>query len=700
MKEKNGVRIANENGDYVITLEKEYLSTIDRASLRDMMSLVTSPLFLPLKNDNKIEKERNVTIDKKFDHIAIFMDMLSHYTGGRYSIFHQAVILGEDYNVDVVVDAPIKFKNDFKDYPGYDNVKIIIDSSFLSHQQINDYKFVIGVPNVSAQYAYEYTKKFDIKFFCYMFESPNYVSQFRDGQDSTEEYWKDFKNAIIHADVRISPSKTSSDYLKQWLGVGGVYKVIQPCMNTFVAKKANKIDEIVNSESVVYVSRIVSHKNPNEIFKFLDRTGWNGTIHVIGKRWDKEIRKFRNIKVVYHGIVNDKRKFDIIKSCKAMIFPSKFEGFGMPPMEALYFGKPVIAYRLPVLEESYGNLLHYVDGGAKQFASKMIEVLSASNKKLKPIELPPFIEPYYTKEKLLESFKAGRPTVSVGIIAYNAMDYLPYIIKDIYDKVDQIIIVEGAVKSIGKANTNNWHSTDGTYEWLTNDDSDSLFDSLGKITIIVTNRPWNDKIEMQNKIADNVSGDIYIKMDADEFWGGNTIKDVVTFMQDKPCIDVIRMPFVHLWTSFSLQAKDAGGKWGTKPPRVWRWRSGFRHLKSFNYFVDKNKDLINVDEPFYRVLEWKGSPVYHFGYVRTLKRIKEKLQYYKARGIERIVNEKVYINWKDINDPTQPTQNVRSWAEKFDKSLLPDVLRSHPYYNMDDVRKEDNNDIRRQKHNK
>ncbi len=685
----NGIKVAKENGNYIITIEKEYLDAVSRTNLRDMMSLVTSPLFLQLPNDNKIEKDR-IDVEEKLDNIAIFMDMLSHYTGGRYSVFHQAVILGEDYHVDVIVDAPIKFKDDFKDYPGYKNVKIIIDSSFLSHKQTNNYKYIIGVPNVSAQYAYDYANKFNLKFLCYMFESPNYVSKYRDGQDSTEEYWANFKKVIVKADVKLSPSKISSDYLKEWLGTGGVYKVVYPCMNTLVAKKAEIIKEIADSESIVYVSRMVSHKNPLEIFKHLDRTGWNGTVHIIGKRWDKTEYKFNNIKIVYHGIVNDKEKFDIIKSCKMMIFPSNFEGFGMPPMEALYFNKLVVAYRLSVLEEVYGNLLHYVDGGAKQFANKIISVLSASNKKKKPVELPQFIEPYFTKERLFEAFKSGDLTVSVGILAYNSMDYLPYLIKNIYDVADQILIVEGAVKDMGKHNTNNWHSNDGTYEWLTEYGDNNLNDPYGKILIIAKsdNKPWDNKIEMQNQIAGRITKDIYIKMDADEFWSVNNIKDIIDYMQKKTCVDVIRMPFVHLWTSFSLQAKDAGGKWCTKPPRVWRWRPGFRHLKSFNFFVDKNKDNINVDEPFYRVIEWNGEPVYHFGYVRTLKRIEEKLQYYKFRGVERIVKEKVYINWKDLGDSTQPTQDVRSWAEKFDKETLPDILKSHPYYEINDIRKE------------
>ena len=693
MENNGSVKInKTDDGGYVITFDPEYINTADRPSIKKMVDLLTTSIFMPLENDNVIQKESVVKDENSKntkEHIAIFMDMLSHYTGGRYSIFHQVVLLGEYYNVDVIVDSPIPFKDDFVDYPGYDNVKIIVDSQFLSSSKTNKYKYVIGVPNVSAQYAYEYCKKFDVKFLCYMFESPNFVSKYRDGIDSTEEYWKSFKIAITNADVKLSPSKLSSKYLKEWIGSNGTYKVIYPCINTLVAKKAKKIQSISKSESIVYVSRMASHKNPLQIFRMLDRGGrWLGTIHVIGKIWDSKLMKdvvYQNINVIFHDTVSDIKKFNIIKSCKLMIFPSKFEGYGMPPMEALYLGIPVIAYRLPVLEEIYNDAIEYVDGGPKEFVKEIISTLSRIKNDNVKISVPQYSEPFYTKEKLLDALSSGKNKITVGIIALNAMDYLPTIVKNIYDHVDQIIIVEGAVKDFGYKNTNNWHSTDGTYEWLTDDDK--LYDPYGKISIVVTDRPWANKIEMQNQIASRVNGDIYIKMDSDEVWDISTLNDVVKYMSEHRDVDIIKMPFVHLWTSFNYEAKDAGGKWGTKHPRVWRWRNGFRHLKSFNYFVDTRKDNRNVSETYYRVVEWNGGSIYHFGYVRTKQRVDEKLYYYKSRGIEKTVDVHVYDKWEKLGDRTQPTQNVRSWAVEFDKHVLPHIIRKHPYWDIYDVRR-------------
>ncbi len=43
------------------------------------------------------------------------------------------------------------------------------------------------------------------------------------------------------------------------------------------------------------------------------------------------------------GQISDEDKYWFLKNCKAVLFPSKFEGMGIPPIEAMRFGKPVFA---------------------------------------------------------------------------------------------------------------------------------------------------------------------------------------------------------------------------------------------------------------------------------------------------------------------------------------------------------------------
>ena len=61
------------------------------------------------------------------------------------------------------------------------------------------------------------------------------------------------------------------------------------------------------------------------------------------------------------GPVSDTEKCWLYDSCKAFVFPSLAEGFGIPPIEAMYAGKPVFASRSTSIPEVCGDMAFYWD---------------------------------------------------------------------------------------------------------------------------------------------------------------------------------------------------------------------------------------------------------------------------------------------------------------------------------------------------
>jgi len=59
------------------------------------------------------------------------------------------------------------------------------------------------------------------------------------------------------------------------------------------------------------------------------------------------------------GAISDEEKFWYYKNCLAFAFPSIGEGFGLPVLEAMYFGKPVFLSRCTSLPEVGGDLAYY-----------------------------------------------------------------------------------------------------------------------------------------------------------------------------------------------------------------------------------------------------------------------------------------------------------------------------------------------------
>lgn len=65
--------------------------------------------------------------------------------------------------------------------------------------------------------------------------------------------------------------------------------------------------------------------------------------------------------MVFAGRLSDSEVKALMKHCKAFIQPSLYEGFGMPPLEAMSTGADCIVSDIPVFREIYGNSVWYID---------------------------------------------------------------------------------------------------------------------------------------------------------------------------------------------------------------------------------------------------------------------------------------------------------------------------------------------------
>lgn len=80
---------------------------------------------------------------------------------------------------------------------------------------------------------------------------------------------------------------------------------------------------------------------------------------VKSSKYSEELKKMPNVVVL--GYISDEEVVALMKNCKAFIFPSKYEGFGMPPMEAMAHGAKAIVSTAGSLPEVYGNTVYYID---------------------------------------------------------------------------------------------------------------------------------------------------------------------------------------------------------------------------------------------------------------------------------------------------------------------------------------------------
>lgn len=62
------------------------------------------------------------------------------------------------------------------------------------------------------------------------------------------------------------------------------------------------------------------------------------------------------------GFVSDEEAKTLMRDCKAFLFPSFYEGFGLPPLEAMSSGcNNVVVSDIPVMHELFGNEVNYIN---------------------------------------------------------------------------------------------------------------------------------------------------------------------------------------------------------------------------------------------------------------------------------------------------------------------------------------------------
>ena len=99
--------------------------------------------------------------------------------------------------------------------------------------------------------------------------------------------------------------------------------------------------------------------------------GGEKALYLAGKMRESDINDLMNKtvkeckKLHYLGYVEEDEVVELYKHCSCFVFPSKAEGLGVPVIEAMEFGKPIIASHLSIFEETVGDCINYFKLGTE-----------------------------------------------------------------------------------------------------------------------------------------------------------------------------------------------------------------------------------------------------------------------------------------------------------------------------------------------
>lgn len=290
------------------------------------------------------------------------------FTGGRYHSWFLTQALAElGHQVTVVTDQMPLVRKEFDSYKSSGSIDVVISAEFEPPENIEP-DVVILVPDLFYHGkvfcgAFRVAIRFRLSVLLFEFEAPNWVRESSSSFPVLGRFWL-YVTGLFACTV-VSMTATGSGYARRFFPLVGHFAVCKCCINSPLLPPLSPIPLGMSRAEVVVIireDRGSAHKGADKILSVLHGLPALGTLNLIGgvsaesmQVLTKEARN-RGITIREHRKISDLEKFQVISRSTCMVFLSEFEGFGLPPVEALCCGTRVLTFALPVLEE---NLKEY-----------------------------------------------------------------------------------------------------------------------------------------------------------------------------------------------------------------------------------------------------------------------------------------------------------------------------------------------------
>ena len=200
------------------------------------------------------------------------------------------------------------------------------------------------------------------------------------------------EKSVARADRILTISDFSKSEIIELLHVPEEKISIVPCAAPLKCK-GSAFDALREKYGVIkpyflFVSTIEPRKNIVRLLRAFDlvRKRTNQPYQIVlagGNGWnnDEIYREVDNLSakkdVVFTGFITEEEKISFYENAECLVFPSVYEGFGIPPLEAMQCGCPVVCADAASLPEVVGNAAALVDPySIESIAGGMLQVIS------------------------------------------------------------------------------------------------------------------------------------------------------------------------------------------------------------------------------------------------------------------------------------------------------------------------------------
>ena len=187
-------------------------------------------------------------------------------------------------------------------------------------------------------------------------------------------YYGQIDQAVRSADHIIAVSESTKRDVTRLLGapedrVSVIHEAINPCFQVMadrVAVEAARVKHGLPERYIVFVGTIEPRKNLPTLFKAMrilaDQYSPGVALAVIGEwgwLYDDVLQTYEKLRlqdvVRFLGHVDASELVALYNGAAALAYPSYYEGFGLPPLEAMACGAPVVASNTSSMPEVIGD---------------------------------------------------------------------------------------------------------------------------------------------------------------------------------------------------------------------------------------------------------------------------------------------------------------------------------------------------------
>ncbi|MDQ5845168.1 MAG: glycosyltransferase family 4 protein [Acidobacteriota bacterium] len=198
----------------------------------------------------------------------------------------------------------------------------------------------------------------------------------------------------------ITPSESIRREVCQHLGVSAdkVVTIPEAARPTFKRKSpsetlATRRRLRIEDQFILFVGTIEPRKNLITLLRAFDEimrsTSLRPQLVIAGKEgWLSDdlfayLHQTAVDRVRFTGYIADDELAALYSSCSVFVYPSLYEGFGLPPLEAMACGAPVVTSRIPSLVETVGDAARLVDPmDVNGLAQAIVKVLQDPGERL------------------------------------------------------------------------------------------------------------------------------------------------------------------------------------------------------------------------------------------------------------------------------------------------------------------------------